>query len=84
MTQSTAQAITYYESAIEHGFVEAFVNLGKCYEIGDGVEENIDKAIECYQKAYDAKVVRAYYMLGCLYRDGKGFQKRYFKSDRVI
>ena len=45
--------IVSYEQAIENGDSDAMNDLGWLYEIGDGVEKNIDKAIKLYEQAIE-------------------------------
>lgn len=42
-------------------------NLGRCYENGNGVEKNINKAIEWYTKAAEKGYVDSQYKLGEMY-----------------
>ena len=46
-----AKAIECYEKASEHHYHPATTNLAYCYEVGIGVEQNIDVAISLYEKA---------------------------------
>ena len=50
-------------------------NLGLCYDNGDGVAENVEKAAEYYQKAADLGHVEAMYNLGLCYDNGDGIAK---------
>ena len=44
-------AVEYYRRAIHGGNIDALNNLGICYEYGQGVEQNNDKALKNYLKA---------------------------------
>jgi hypothetical protein len=44
-------AVKLYQIAAELENAEAFYNLGRCYDKGEGVAQNQAKAIECYEKA---------------------------------
>jgi hypothetical protein len=37
--------------AAKNGNADAFANLGECYELGNGVRQNLDKAAKWYRKA---------------------------------
>lgn len=45
------KGIKYLEKAVDLKYPKAFLNLGKCYENGVGVAQNIDRA-------------RSYYLMG--------------------
>ncbi len=47
------EALVWYEKTAAEGSTAAMMSLGKFYEEGMGVEENVRKAIEWYQKAAD-------------------------------
>jgi TPR repeat protein len=51
---------------------DELVELGKKYEKGDGVPEDINKANQLYQKAGDLGEGRGYYNLGVNYTTGAG------------
>ena len=48
------KAIELFEKAAELGYHKAFSWLSICYKCGNGVEKNLEKALEYAQKAYDA------------------------------
>ena len=52
--------------AAEQGFTRAQVNLGYCYEMGDGVAKDLDKAAEWYNKAANLRNGEAKYLLNKL------------------
>jgi len=43
-------AISWLVQSADDGYAEAQLRLGLCYEIGEGVSQNIDKAKELYRK----------------------------------
>ncbi len=43
-----AKAVDYYWEAADKGYVLAWTFLGNAYGYGNGVEKNLEKAIECY------------------------------------
>lgn len=59
-------AVTCLMKAAEQGFTRAQVNLGYCYEMGDGVAKNLDKAAEWYNKAANLGNGEAKYLLNKL------------------
>ena len=44
-------AVLYYEKGVTHGSLESYCNLGYCYEQGQGVVLNSQKAFELYKYA---------------------------------
>lgn len=59
-------AVTWLMKAAEQGFTRAQVNLGYCYEMGDGVAKDLDKAAEWYNKAANLGNGEAKYLLNKL------------------
>ncbi|GBC22538.2 kinase-like domain-containing protein [Rhizophagus irregularis DAOM 181602=DAOM 197198] len=51
------------------------VMLGYCYEIGIGIEIDMQKAFELYQKSADLENMVAQYNLGVMYENGKEITK---------
>ena len=47
----TEKRIKYLEEAVQNGSGAALINLAHIYEYGEGVERDIDKAIDCYRSA---------------------------------
>lgn len=54
-----AQAIHWLERSVSLGNIEATFDLAMCFENGDGVEANLEKAISMYQKASNAGFFKA-------------------------
>ena len=48
---SLIKYLPWFTKAAEQGDADAQCNLGMCYEDGDGVEKDLQKAIEWYTKA---------------------------------
>ena len=67
---------SFFEQA-EHGDAEAQLRLGYCYEKGNGVEQNYEKAIEWYTKSAEQGNAVAKFRLGYCYEEGKGVEKNY-------
>lgn len=54
-----SQAIQWLERAVSLGNIEATFDLAMCFENGDGVEVDFEKAISMYQKASNAGFFKA-------------------------
>ena len=61
----------------ELGDADAQHNLAYCYEYGDGVVQDIDKAIYWYKKAAELEFVPAQVSLGNIYYYGEGVEQDY-------
>ncbi|WP_285467729.1 tetratricopeptide repeat protein, partial [Akkermansia sp. NBRC 115031] len=59
-------AVTWLMKAAEQGFTRAQINLGYCYETGDGVAKDLDKSAEWYNKAANLGNGEAKYLLNKL------------------
>lgn len=44
-----------YKKAYEKNDYNAFINLGNCYQLGLGCDQDFDKAISCYQKSLELR-----------------------------
>jgi hypothetical protein len=76
----------YYEKSIEEAEVYyAYVQLGRLYENGRGVDKNEEKAFNMYKLAYqhDIKGDGAYYMAR-LYYDGRGVEESNEKAYKLF
>lgn len=62
-------------AAAEKGDVEAQLHLGDIYYKGDGVEKDVNVAMEWYRKAAEAGNADAQYNLGTCYYNGIGTEK---------
>ena len=51
MTKNLAQAVLIYSQAADKGCAEAAFHLGELYELGDGLQQDYQQAIEWYTKA---------------------------------
>lgn len=70
-------AIKMLKQLSEQGDVESQYNLGKLYESGAGVDQNVDEAIRLYKLAAEAGDIEAQYRLGNLYHKGEGVERDY-------
>ena len=75
MEKDPALAVEWYRKAAEQGNVDAQVNLGWCYEQGEGVEKDPALAVEWYRKAAEQGNAGAQLNLGWCYRKGEGVEK---------
>ena len=57
-------------------------NLGNCYNYGDGVEQNYEKALEWYTRAIEKGNITALYNIAMLYDTLGDFEnaKKYFNK----
>ena len=51
LEQDLAQAVHWYEKAVEAGLPAAMCSLGVCYENGEGVSEDLEQAAALYRRA---------------------------------
>ena len=70
---------SFFEQA-EHGDAEAQLRLGYCYEKGNGVEQNYEKAIEWYTKSVEQGYAVAQLRLGYCYEKGNGVEQNHEKA----
>ena len=70
-------ALTNYwlQQAAQQDHTESQYNLGICYELGHGIEKDLQKAAEYYQKAAEKGYAPAQYNLGVCYYNGNGVEK---------
>lgn len=62
------------------GDAAAQYNLGVMYLEGQGVEQDVVKAVEWYEKAVAQGLAEAQYNLGWMYATGKGVSQNYAKA----
>ncbi|XP_039289580.1 uncharacterized protein DDB_G0271670 [Nilaparvata lugens] len=66
------KAIEHFRVASRLQYAPAAFNLGQCYELGIGTEQDFTQAAQCYQKASDLGHPTAMYNLGVFYAHGWG------------
>lgn len=66
------EAVPKLQAAADKGHRKAQYRLGRCYDKGDGVKENDQKAFELYLKSAKQDYAKAMYQLGRCYMKGKG------------
>ena len=69
------EAVELFEKEARKGNASAYCNLGYCYEVGLGVDRDLDLAFKCYQRAAKAGSARGQYNLGVCYALGIGVDK---------
>jgi hypothetical protein len=72
-----------YQEAAEQGDVISLNNLGCCYMSGDGVEENIKKAVQCFEKAAEQGDELAKINLADCYAIGNGVRQNQNKAYKL-
>ncbi|MBU5679197.1 serine/threonine-protein kinase [Blautia sp. MSJ-9] len=70
-----AEAVKWYEKAIENGDAAAMNYLAYMYEHGEGVSKDNEKALELYEEAVENGSVSAMNNLAYMYEHGEGVPK---------
>ena len=65
---------------LDSGNAHALFNLGLMYDLGGGVEQNTEKALELYEQAHAAGNARATFSLGAIYDEGDGVEQNKEKA----
>eukprot|EP01105_Mastigella_eilhardi_P009927 TRINITY_DN2329_c1_g1_i1.p1 TRINITY_DN2329_c1_g1~~TRINITY_DN2329_c1_g1_i1.p1 ORF type:complete len:597 (-),score=167.99 TRINITY_DN2329_c1_g1_i1:79-1692(-) len=65
-------AFRLYQRSAAKGNADAMSFMGLCYEKGEGVDRDLDKAVELFHKAAENSDVWAYNHLGTLFQNGLG------------
>lgn len=68
----------------ESGGPKAQFNIGRCFDRGDGVEDDKEKALEWYLKAASQEDPRAYYNLFLFYEEKKDQEKSKEYFDKAL
>ena len=68
-------AVTWYRRAAEQGYAGAQFNLGNCYQLGEGVQQDKKQAVYWYRQAALQNDPDAQYTLGLCYASGEGVAK---------
>ena len=65
------EAVHWFNLSANQGNADAILRLAECYELGNGVEKNVEKAIALYQKVANQGRVDAMYLLAqCYEKEG--------------
>ena len=83
--KDTPKAIFWLKRAGEHGDPDAQAELGRLYEMGEGVDQDYASAVFWYRKAADhgpdlGGAGQGRNRLGILYLEGRGVQKDYIEA----
>ncbi|WP_416896722.1 MAG: tetratricopeptide repeat protein [Minwuia sp.] len=70
-----AAAVGHLESAAETGHLQSHYTLGKLYEVGLGVEKDMENSVRHILTAAEGGFARAQYNMGKRYRDGDGVEQ---------
>lgn len=73
--EQMSDEVRFYLEHAEKGNVQAEYNLGVCYEHGDGVKQDYEKAVYWYRRAADKGYDKAQMNLGVCYTNGYGVEK---------
>jgi|GEM_PF-6262784 len=76
--------VKMFRELAEDGIPEAMYNLGVCYERGDGVNKNLEKAVLWYKKAAEMNYAKAQHNLGVCYYNGMGIAKDENEAARLF
>jgi len=68
-------AVQIYAFLAEQGHLPSQNSLGYCYDNGDGVEKDPEKAVYWYTKAAEQGDAKAQFYLGVCYYNGEGVEK---------
>lgn len=68
-------AVLYFEKGVAQGSLESYCNLGYCYQEGQGVVLNSQKAFELYQVAAEHEYMRGYMLMAQCYLNGMYVEK---------
>ena len=74
------EAAEWFEKAANQGYAQAQSKLGVCYDNGQGVELNFEKAVYWYEKAANQGYAPAQNNLGRCYYNGQGVVPNYEKA----
>jgi hypothetical protein len=64
--------VRYFRLAAERGDAQAQVNLGVCFENGEGLAQDLSKAVRYYRLAAEQGLGAAQYDLGRCFEHGEG------------
>lgn len=79
----TEKIFSLYSEAAEKGDIIALNNLGCCYLSGDGVEEDVKKAIKCFEEAAQQGDELAKINLADCYAIGNGVRRNLNKAYKL-
>jgi hypothetical protein len=77
-------AFKCYEESANRGFIPAFLELGKAYQLGAGTPKNPDEAFKWFEKAAKENDPEGIFRLGCSYLTGEGVDKDRKKAVKLF
>lgn len=78
------QAFQWYKRSAEGGHVPAWFKVGYAYEMGEGVEQDVQYAAQCYEKGIPSKQIGCHNRLGALYFKGEGVPQDYGRAYQLL
>jgi len=75
VSQDFKEAVRLYTLAAQQGLAGAQINLGVCYEKGQGVTKDLKEAVRLHTLAAQQGKASAQYNLGVYYEKGQGVTK---------
>ncbi len=75
MDQDIEKGLGYYMNAESFGYGKAYIEIGRLYEQGTGVEQSYEEAMKWYLKAADRGHIGIRYHIADLYEQGLGVDK---------
>ena len=79
-TKDDTEAAGWYEKAVKEGDIYAMNNLANMYQVGQGVSQDYEKAMQLYKQAADGGDSRAMNQIGYNYQLGECGQKIDFEK----
>lgn len=74
------ESLKWYSLAAAQGQLSSWYSVGFQYEHGQGMEKNLEKAVECYQKGAEGEDKVSLFCLGRMTFFGKGTPQDYAKA----
>ena len=71
VAKDEAEAVTWFRKAAEQNYARAQLNLGLCYDKGDGVAKDELETVKWYRKAAEQNDAMAQNNLGVCYAEGR-------------
>ena len=69
------EAVNWLRKSAEQGYADAQLDLGVCYDYGNGVPQDHKEAVKWYRKSAEQGNADAQYNLGVSYEIGEGVKK---------
>ncbi len=76
-----ADSLVYLEIAAKEGLVQAYHQLTKMYDLGEGVEKSNQKGFEYLMKAAEKNDPEAFFLLGKRYESGEGCLSNFLMAE---